>query len=75
MREGCSESRRCSRVTYLESYIIKYTSIQRSGVAAAGGEVGSVSFGLKSLIDMGGVPREQKMLKEHLPRVMYHQVY
>ena len=24
---------------------------------------------------MGGVPRDQKMLKGHLPRVMYHQVY
>ena len=24
---------------------------------------------------IGGVPREHKMLKGHLPRVMYHQVY
>ena len=24
--------------------------------------------------DLGGVPREQKMLKGHLPRVIYHQV-
>jgi len=24
---------------------------------------------------MGGMPREQKMLKGHLPRVIYHQVY
>ena len=24
---------------------------------------------------MGEVPREQKMLKENLPRVIYHQVY
>jgi len=24
---------------------------------------------------LGGVPREQTMLKGHLPRVMYHQVY
>ena len=23
----------------------------------------------------GGVPREQNILKGHLPRVMYHQVY
>ena len=23
---------------------------------------------------MGGVPREQKLLKGHLPRVIYHQV-
>ena len=24
---------------------------------------------------LGGVPREQKMLKGHLPRVIYHQVF
>ena len=24
---------------------------------------------------LGGVPREQAMLKGHLPRVIYHQVY
>ena len=24
---------------------------------------------------LGGAPREQKMLKGHLPRVIYHQVY
>ena len=24
---------------------------------------------------MGGVPREQKMLQGHLPRVIHHQVY
>ena len=24
---------------------------------------------------LGGVPREQKMLEGHLPRVIYHQVY
>ena len=28
-REGCRESRRCSRYTYPESYITKYTSIRR----------------------------------------------
>ena len=27
------------------------------------------------VLSLGGVPREQKMLKGHLPRVMYHQVY
>ena len=27
--EGCRESRRCSRDTYSESYITKYTSIRR----------------------------------------------
>ena len=25
--------------------------------------------------ELGGVPREQKMLTGHLPRVIYHQVY
>ena len=25
--------------------------------------------------DEGGVSQEQKMLKGHLPRVMYHQIY
>ena len=30
----------------------------------------------RSKVDfLGGVPREQKMLKGHLPRVIYHQVY
>jgi len=27
------------------------------------------------LVGLGGVPREQKMLKGHPPRVIYHQVY
>ena len=27
------------------------------------------------LASVGGVPQEQKMLKGHLPRVIYHQVY
>ena len=26
-------------------------------------------------LELGGVPREQKLLKGHLPRVIYHQVY
>ena len=29
LREGCRENRRCSRDTYPESYITKYTSIRR----------------------------------------------
>jgi hypothetical protein len=29
----------------------------------------------RAMIDSGLVPREQKMLKEPLPRAMYHQVY
>jgi len=31
--------------------------------------------GSGGLITLGGVPREQKMLKGHPPRVIYHQVY
>jgi len=34
---------------------------------------GSGSLRLRT--SLGGVPREQKMLKGHLPRVIYHQVY
>ena len=30
LREGCRESRRCSRDTYLQSYITKCTSQERS---------------------------------------------
>jgi len=26
-------------------------------------------------VTVGGVPREQKMLKGHLPRIIYHRVY
>ena len=31
--------------------------------------------GVEVYSSLGGVPREQKMLKGHLPRVIYHQVY
>ena len=42
--------------------------------------VRTVRFAEQSIDDrginaLGGVPREQKMLKEHLHRVIYHQVY
>jgi len=30
---------------------------------------------VNNLQGVGGVPREQKILKGHLPRVTYHQVY
>ena len=30
---------------------------------------------LDSGLALGGVPREQKMLKGHLPRVIYHHLY
>ena len=33
------------------------------------------SFITSTGASLGGVPREQKMLKGHLPRVIYHQVY
>jgi len=29
----------------------------------------------QSTVSLGGVPREQKMLKGHLPNVIYHHVY
>jgi len=31
--------------------------------------------GMRPSTSLGGVPREQKMLKGHLPRVVYHLVY
>ena len=55
--EGCRESRRCSRDTHPESYIITYTCRRRLTPW------------------QGGVPREEKMLKGHLPKIIYHQVY
>ena len=33
-----------------------------------------IDSGLVGSTDLGGVPREQNMLKGHLPRVIYHQV-
>jgi hypothetical protein len=42
LQERCRESRRCSRDTYLESYITMYTSIQRKMTfQAESQEVGS----------------------------------
>ena len=42
-------------------------------------EVDRLRAGLLNLVQglgfLGGVPREQKMLKGHLPRVIYHQAY
>jgi len=35
-REGCREGRRCSRDTYPESYITKYTSIRKLGFRVSG---------------------------------------
>ena len=34
-----------------------------------------ILLGILTMICSGGVPREQKMLKGHLPRVTYHRVY
>ena len=38
------------------------------------GLVGSTDFHTRGT-SLGGVPREQKMLNGHLPRVIYDQVY
>ena len=38
-------------------------------------KVGAAQKIFRRTIDAGRVPREQKMLKGHLPRVIYHQVY
>ena len=39
-------------------------------------ELGAVTdSGLVGSTALGGVPREQKMLKGHLPRVTYHKMY
>ena len=44
--------------------------------ARMGGEAVSEGFGLAEvLVGVGGVPREQKMLKGHLPKVIYPRVY
>ena len=45
LREGCRESRRCSRDTYPESYITKYTSIRRvkASMLGGGGHISAVS--------------------------------
>jgi len=37
--------------------------------------IGYGDFIDKGIMALGGVPREQKMLQGHLPRVIYHQVY
>jgi len=42
---------------------------------SCGADSNSIKTFFIQLEDMGGVPREQKMLKGHLPRVIYHQVY
>ena len=34
-----------------------------------------IDSGLVGSTDLGGVPREQKMLKGHLPKVIYHRMY
>jgi len=46
----------------------------RHAIAKPGPESGPGFFMFKVWY-LGGVPREQKMLKGHLPRVMHHQVY
>ena len=47
-----------------------------SGTQLRRGVVGSLFEGPHSRgTSLGGVPREKQMLKTHLPRVIYHQVY
>ena len=63
--------------------------VQDTGVRVSGsgfrGDLKLVSILLSRMMDsglvsstdfsLGGVPRQQKTLKGHLPRVMYHQEY
>ena len=57
---GYRESGRCSRDTYPESCITMYTNTKISWPSDEW---------------TSGVPREQKMLKGHLPRVIHHQAW
>ena len=71
--------------TYIHIYVCMYVYmciwILRAGVCVLAGDVRS--RGARSLLlhheedslAGGRVPQEQKMLKRHLPRVIYHQVY
>ena len=54
----------------------RYTCIMRGpkGVPEVGGQRGFM-VSSHDRLRVGGVPREQEMLKGHLPRVVYHQVY
>jgi len=38
-------------------------------------QLASTQLTLGPCVEVGGVPREQKMLKGHLTRVIYHRVY
>ena len=46
-----------------------------AGTPAAISLVEVIDPGLVGSISLGKVPRTQKMLKGHLPRVIYHPVY
>jgi len=54
-------------------------SLQDASAPACSGDQAVFSASGRLRVDrsqrMGGVPREQKMLKGHLPRVIYHQAY
>ena len=78
--EGYRESRRCSRDTYPESYITKYTTYTNINLRNGSKHLDDVFPGPRRHLDqvpwldrlrvgwaLGGVPREQKMLKGHLP--------
>ena len=55
--------------------------VSAPGAGMGGGskrlQVSGIGYDRRRMVgsSLGGVPREQKMLKGHLPRVMYYQVY
>ena len=67
-------------VEFSEEITILETGVNSSFPGARGPEATMHAHSLrvdclKGYSVVGGVPREQKMLTGHLPRVMYHQVY
>jgi len=55
-------------VQHISDELADYSEVDKLGQRCK-----SFSFG--PVVDSGRVPREQRMLKGHLPRVVYHQVY
>ena len=64
---------RCARASRA-SYCARPHARLRSRESRSHSETKVISEGGERR-SLGGVPREQKMLKGHLPRVIYHQVY
>ena len=56
-----------------------HLSVGQHGQAGSGFRVPDFGYAVSGSstrgTSLGGVPREQKMLKGHLPRVIYHQVF